>query len=365
MFRTAVLAALSAGLLHACSEAPAPVELPPPSVGVHVVAPDTLTIHREFIGRTDAPDRVELRARVSGILEARDFDEGGEVERGQVLFRIERDTYQALVQQAAASVESAKATVSDAEVQLARMERLSVNRNVSEQDVDAARAAAEVARAALKGAEAALQQAELDLGRTAIDAPVSGRIGEAEIDVGNLVGPDSGVLATIVSLDPIHVRFTLSDVEYLAFRRDSQAGEAPPDIAPRLRLSDGEDYPHPGRLQMLANEIDPGTGTITARAVFANPDKLLRPGQFVTVVFEGTTGEAVLMAPQSAVLAGQDGHSVLVVGDDDVVEQRAVSVGEVDGDMQVITAGLEAGERLVVNGLQKVRPGQPVNVIDR
>ncbi len=356
-----LLAFLVAVLVAGCSEQPPAVEMPVPAVSVHEVSSGALTVRREFIGRLDAPARVDLRARVSGILENRHFDEGGRVEQDQLLFEIERDTYQARVDQATAEVASAEAQRENADVQLSRMEQLSVNRTVSEQDVDAARAAALTARAAVQGARAALQQAELDLEHTRITAPVAGRIGESDIDTGNLVGPDSGVLATLVSLDPIHVHFTLSDVEYLAFRRQAPNGEAP-RIAPVLRLSDQSDYPHQGRLELIANEIDPGTGTLTARAEFPNPDELLRPGQFVSVVFEGTARDNVLMVPQAAVLSGQSGRSVMVVGEDGTVEQRAIETAESSGDSWVVTAGLAAGDRVVVRGLQKIRPGMTVDV---
>ena len=351
----------AAALITGCSEQPTAVEMPVPVVAIHDVESGALTVRREFIGRLDAPERVDLRARVSGILVSRHFDEGARVEQGQLLFEIERDTYEARVDQAEAEVASAEAQRENADVQLSRMEQLSVNRTVSEQDVDEARASALTARAAVQGARAALQQAELDLEHTRITATVGGRIGESEVDAGNLVGPDTGVLATLVSLDPIHVHFTLSDVEYLAFRRQSPDGRAP-NIAPVLRLSDQSDYPHAGRLELIANEIDPGTGTLTARAEFPNPDELLRPGQFVSVIFEGTTGEDVLMVPQAAVLSGQSGRSVMVVDGDGTVEQRAIETGESSGDSWVVTSGLAAGDRVVVRGLQKIRPGMTVDV---
>ncbi len=355
-------------LLAACSEAPAPVEMPPPSVSVATVDSRTVQIHREFIGRTDATARVEIRARVSGVLEERRFAEGAAVSAGDLLYRIESDGYAAAVAQAEAQVESERARVNETGVNLRRMEQLGVNRSVSEQDVDEARAAAQVASAGLKGAEAALQRARLDLEYTTITAPVGGQISETRIDTGNLVGPDSGVLATIVALDPIHVHFTVSDIEYLDFRRRQLAdGRDPADgpaLAPALRLADGIDYPHPGRFELAANEIDPGTGTLTLRAAFPNPEQLLRPGQFVTVVFDGDTEQQSLVVPQQAVLANRAGRSVLVVGDDSTVEQRNVVLGDALGDAFIVESGLEPGERVVVRGLQKVRPGMTVTVDD-
>lgn len=369
MNRHLLILTLIALTLASCSDQPVPVEMPPPSVGVHEVTRQPLVIHREFIGRTAAPARVEVRARVSGTLERLAFREGSAVTAGQVLFEIERQSYEAREAQVAAQVESAQAQLAEAEARLGRLEQLAVNRSVSAQDVDEARAAVQVAGAAVKGGQAALRQAQLDLEYARILSPINGRIGESRVDAGNLVGPETGVLATVIQLDPIRVHFTLSDVEYLEFRRRQTQGPANGDaaggIAPTLRLADRTDYPHEGRLELIGNEIDPGTGTITVRAEFPNPDQLLRPGQFVTVVFDGDAEGDVVSVPQAAVLTTQAGRSVMVVGDDGTVRQRVVEIGEQSGKAWVVTSGLEAGERIVLTGLQRVRDGMTVNVVDR
>lgn len=353
----------------ACSEPPAPIETPPPSVSVYTVEPTTLTVQREFIGRVTSPARVDIRAQVSGILEQRSFEEGGAVNSGDVLYEIERDTYQALVDQAKAKVESDKARANEASISLKRIEKLEASGNVSEQNADEARATAQMAQAALQGSQAALEKAELDLDRTHIVSPLNGRISETKVDAGNLVGPDSGVLATVLQLDPIQVHFTVSDVEYLRYREQQklrgQEADSAPAIAPRLRLTDNSDYPYPGRIELIANEIDTGTGTLTIRAEFPNPDELLRPGQFVSVILAGNGDQSVLAVPQATILTTQAGQAVLVVGDDNMVSQRTVETGQRVGELWQIKSGLKEGEKVIVQGLQKARPGSPVSVVER
>jgi membrane fusion protein (multidrug efflux system) len=358
-------------LVSGCSEEAQQVELPPPSVVVATVAESRIGIRREFIGRTTATERVNLRARVSGILEAREFEEGASVNTGDLLYRIEPDPYQVQVDQAEAQLSADKARLVDAEAKYQRMEALFTKQSVSEQDRDEARAAALMAEAAVQGSGAALERARLDLSWVDLSAPIDGVIGESRVDVGNLVGPESGDLATIIRLDPIHVHFTVSDVEYLNFRKrypdpatDPETAQPGPSVQPSLRLSDDTEYPHPGTMELIANEIDPGTGTLTLRAVFPNPDFLLRPGQFVTAVFETTRAESTIVIPQVAVLSGQAGHSVLVVGDGNIVEQRRIETGERSGNDWVVLTGLAAGERIIVRGLQKARPGEPVEPVE-
>ena len=355
-------------LLNGCSEEAPLVELPPASVVVEAVTSSQVGVRHEFIGRTEAIERIELRARVSGTLEERNFREGSAVETGDLLFRIEREPYQVEVDQAMAQLESDKAQLVDAEAKFQRMETLFKKQSVSEQDRDEAKAASLMAQAAVQGSEAALKRARLDLSYVEITAPTSGLISEAAVDAGNLVSADSGVLATIVRLDPIHVHFTVSDNEYLEYRSRNPDPSVSTDQStgaqPSLRLSNNTVYPASGSVELINNEVNPGTGTISLRAAFPNPDNLLRPGQFVTVVFERTLEEPSILVPQSAVLTGQSGYSVLVVGEDNTVEQRKIETGDRSGDSWVVESGLESGERIIVRGLQKVRPGDVVNAIE-
>jgi len=355
------LVSVIAVIISGCSEAPAPVASPPPSVVVHVVESESVEIRREFIGRTQAIQRVDIRARVTGILQERGFTEGASVAEGDLLFKIEPDTYVAQTEQAIAQVEADKARLVETSANLKRMEALFNKGVVSAQDYEDAKAVALIANAAVQGSEAALKQAQLNLSYVDISAPASGMIGETTIDTGNLIGPDSGVLVTVVQLDPIHVHFTVSDVEYLNFRRQNARQNDGPQVAPQLKLSDNTDYELPGQFQLIGNEVDPGTGNITLRAEFPNPELLLRPGQFVTVVFETTRSETALTVPQAAVLASQAGYSVLVVNVENRVEKRAIKTGERMQGSWVVTEGLNEGDQIILRGLQKVRPGQLVN----
>ena len=359
-----VLCCFAVGI-SACSEAPGPIETPPPAVSVITVKDSPLEIHREFIGRTSATTRVDLRARVTGTLEQRLFEEGATVAAGDVLYQIETDNYEAAVVQATAQFESDKARLREARTNEKRIEKLVLSQTISDQEADSARTTTLVAAAALKASEAALQRAQLDLQYTQILAPSAGVIGETNVNIGNLVGPDSGVLATIIALDPIYVHFTVSDVEYLNFRREAanrEGDSSRPSLQPRLRLSNGDNYDQVGNFELIGNEIDPGTGTLTLRASFPNPLKLLRPGQFVTVEFDGESVRSGLLVPQNAVLASGAGRSVLVVGDDRRIEQRAIEIGDSSGASFIVKSGLENGERVVIRGLQKVRPGMTVDV---
>lgn len=361
-----LLLSLFLPLVVACSEAPAPVEKTTPVVTVIKLNESQIEVNREFIGRTSATSRVELRARVNGILEKRLFEEGRPVATGDTLYIIESDSYQASVAQSEAQVASDRARLDDAMMTQKRMEKLVLSQSISDQEADSARTSTRIAAAALDASKAALQRAKLDLQYTSIVSPNSGVIGETNVNVGNLVGPESGVLATIVALDPIDVHFTISDVEYLNFRRNvsvSDASSARTLLRPQLRLSNGENYQHMGDLNLIGNEIDAGTGTLTLRASFPNPQKLLRPGQFVSVMFKGKTGKSGLLVPQKAVLASGSGRSVLVVDDKGQIEQRTIEIGEVRGENFIVKSGLVVGERIVTRGLQKVRPGMTVNVV--
>ena len=185
------------------------------------------------------------------------------------------------------------------------METLFNKGTISAQDFEDAKAGAQIAEAAVQGSKASLTQAQLNLSYVDISAPISGIVGETTVDTGNLVSTDTGVLVTVVQLDPIHVHFTLSDIEYLNFRRQNAGQEDSPPVAPKLKLSDGTDYELTGQFELIGNEVDPGTGNLTLRTQFPNPDRLLRPGQFVTVVFETTRSETELTVPQAAVLASR------------------------------------------------------------
>jgi membrane fusion protein (multidrug efflux system) len=318
-----------------------------------------VTSTNEFVGRSVANNRVELRARVTGFIESRPFQEGARVAKGDLLYLIEQDEYRAALDAAQAQVDRAQAEVIDAGKNLERSRVLADRQTVSQATLDEAIARDAQAGADLNGAKAALAQAQLNLGYTQIEAPLGGRISTSALDEGNLVGPESGVLATIVATDPIEVRIAVTEREVLAYRRD-QANNAAATFTPRLKLVDGSYLEGEGTLSYLENEIDPTTGTASLYILFPNPQELVLPGQFVTVALETSVSEEKVVVPQSAVQSNQAGPFVLVVGADDKVEARPVGLGERQGAEVVIESGLEPGETIVVEGMQKVRPGAAV-----
>jgi membrane fusion protein, multidrug efflux system len=357
-----LLALVGAALLAGCEQqaetSAATAAGPPPAVAVISVQPTEVTPGVGFNGRVVAVDEVQLRARVTGFLERRLFEEGADVDAGALLFVLEKAPYQAVVEQRQAELASAEANRANTAVQLQRGEELVKNNNIPKAEVDQRRAADQMAAAQILEAQAALRQAQIDLGYTEIHAPIAGRIGRADFSVGNLVGPDSGVLATIVSQDPIYVTFPVSQRQLLEYRREGGDAGGPPVV--RVTLPDGTLYEHPGKLNFLDVQVDPGTDTVTVRAELPNPDRVLVDGQFVGVRVERGQPERVLAVPQAALQVDQAGPYVLVVGGDDKVEARRVTLGEAEGTLAVVRDGLKEGERVIVEGIQKVRPGMAV-----
>lgn len=357
----ALLCALLGAALIGCGSDPAPPQAPPPAVTVASVRASELNTSVRLVGRTEAVDAVDLRARVTGFLERRAFEEGSDVEKGALLFEIERAPYLAAVNAAAAGVADAEASLANARQYQKRLRSVQAGA-VSGAELDAAEAAVREAEAGLEAARANVDSARINLGYTRITAPIHGRIGRAAVTEGNLVGPESGVLTTLVRLDPIFVTFNASERDVLDVRQEALAqSEEVPTFIPRLELANGTQYPHVGEVGFVDNRVDPATGTVTIRATFPNPDGLLLPGQFVTVIAERQQPRSVLLVPQTAIQQTQEGHSVLVVGDDNKVASRKVTLGERSGREWVVKSGLTAGEMVIVGGTQKVRAGIEVN----
>lgn len=354
---------LMAATLIGCREqqATAPPAQPPSVVAVAATA-RSIEPAATFVGRVVAVDRVELRARVDGFLRERRFTEGQEVKVGDVLFVIEPDQYQAVLEQRQADLEKAIADQLNTGAQLVRGKELLEQKNVAQSRVDELQAADSIARASIAQARAALAAAQLDLGYTQVVAPVGGRIGLANYTVGNLVGPASGALATIVSRDPIDIQFPVTQRELLEARRtvEDQGGN-PRDVQVRVRLPDDHLYEEVGHLDFIDVTTDPGTDSVTLRAKIANPDGILVDRQYVGVVLQAGAPETAILIPQSALQFDQQGQYVMIIDADGKAQIRRITTGQVQGSEVIVTQGLQEGELVITQGLQKARPGQPVS----
>jgi membrane fusion protein (multidrug efflux system) len=333
---------------------------PAPAVTVVPVANREVTDTAEFVGRVVAINKVEIVARVPGFIEERTFTEGQEVKKGDLLFRIEQATYKALVDQQLAAVAKAKATEANAVLQLERGKELGRSLNISQSTIDQRAADAGTAKADVMVAQAALEQAKINFDYTEIHSPIDGRIGLANFTVGNLVGPTSGSLATIVSYDPIYVIFQASERDIIAYKR-RVAAEGGPHVVVHLKLPDGSIYQQPGMSNFLDVQAANTTDTVAVRAQFPNPDGLLIPGGVLGVTVERGAPKSALIVPQAAVQVDQAGRYVLLVDDAKKVELRRITTGAEQGSDIVVTSGLKQGELVITEGIQKVRPGQVVS----
>jgi membrane fusion protein (multidrug efflux system) len=336
---------------------------PPPSVSVTPVVSRAVTETAAFIGRITAINKVDIVARVPGFIEQRQFTEGQQVKSGDLLFRIEPDTYKAAVEQASANLAKAKAAETNAALQLARGKELVRNQNIPQSTVDQRQADEASAQADVLAAQAALDQANINLGYTEIHSPIDGRIGLANFTIGNLVGPTSGTLATIVSQDPIYVIFQASERDVLDYKRriaelTDKSGHLPISIT----MPDGSAYAQKGMTDFLDIQVTGNTDTVAVRAQLANPQGLLVAGGIVGVTVEAAAPQSALVIPQSAVQIDQSGSYVLVVDSAKKIEMRRVTTGTQQDRDVVVTSGLKEGEQIVVEGIQKVRPGQVVSV---
>src|SRR5215831_10324528 len=354
------LALCSLGFAVAAADAAAQSAAPPPAVSVVPVVSRVVTETGDFIGRVTAIDKVDIVARVPGFIEERNFTEGQQVKKGDLLFRIEQATYKAAVEQARATLAKAKATEVNAKLQLERGKELVRNSNIPQATVDQRAADEEAAQASIMEARAALDQAEINLGYTEIRSPIDGRIGLEAFSVGNLVQPSSGRLATIVSQDPIYVIFQVSQRNILEYKRRVAESDSNTRVTIHLKLPDGSIYRHPGISNFLDVQVDPTTDTVAVRAQVPNPEGQLIAGGVVGVIVERGAPRSALTIPRSAVLLDQAGRYVLLVDAEKKVEQRRITTGVEQGRDIVVTGGLNAGELVIVEGLQKVRPGQTV-----
>jgi len=340
----------------------------PPEVNVVTVHPRDIAATFEQVGQTAGVREVEVRPRVTGILLRWNYKEGGAVQAGRSLFTIDPAPFQIAVAKADADLASARAKDAQTERDIERLQPLYEQGMVSRKAFDDALSAKEVAAAGVKAAKAALTQAKLDLEYTRVEAPISGVTSRALKSEGSLVEAQQTLLTTISQVDPIHVIFSISESEHLKLNREAAAGrlQLPRDgrFTVTVRLSDGTTYARPGRVDFSDVRINPETGTSEARAVLPNSDQSLRPGQFVRVTLAGATYINALAVPQRAVLEGPTGKIVMTVNAQGLVEPRPVEVGAWAGADWIITSGLNAGDRVIVDGVMKARPGAPVKIAE-
>jgi membrane fusion protein (multidrug efflux system) len=341
-----------------------PPAAPPVEVVVAAVVQRDVPVTSEWIGTTEGTVNAEIRAQVSGYLISRDYQEGRLVRNGELLFRIDPRPFQAALEQAKGELGRAQAALGKARLDVERYTPLVAEGAVSRQELDNAIQARHAGDATVQTARAAVDKAQLDLSFTEIRSPIDGIAGVAVAQLGNLVGPGGPEpLTTVSQVDPIRVSAPISEREYLAFaRRSGDLADAPAerDATLELILADGSVHSERGRAILAGREVDPRTGTILFKGEFANPGNLLRPGQYARVRAVTETKKGALLVPQRAVSELQGVQQVAVVGPDDKVELRVVETGVRDGSLQVIEKGLEVGERVVVEGLQKVRAGSVV-----
>lgn len=355
-------------LLGACGQQAA--QAPPPTEVTVVTARSQPLVNRvQLPGRVQAVRYAEVRARVDGIVEKRLYEEGTDVKAGTELFLIDPRELRNKLNSVRATLARAEAEAANAEQNVARYEGLVAEEAISKQEYDAAVARLRTARADVEQMRAQLESAELSLSYTRVTSPIDGRAGRAQVTEGALVSASAATLLTTVEqLDPIYVNFSQSSSEILAIRREMTTGQLQfpelGNVVVRLQLEDGSPYPNPGHLNFFAMSIDEATGTAALRAVFPNPDRILLPGQFVTAHIEAGIRPKGMLIPQRAVRLTAQGASVLVVNADNVVENRTVEVGTLQGSEWDILKGLEEGERVIVDGIQKVQPGQTVSVVE-
>ena len=362
-----ILCAAAIAAVSACSKEAAPVAPPPPEVLVTAPVQRDVPVYMELVGQAAGFQDVEIRARVEGFLETMTFTEGSLVRKGQLLYTIDPKPLQAVLANAKANLATSQARLEKAVNDVKRLTPLAAQQAVSQQELDNASAQRDAAVAQVDAGKAAVEKAELDLGYTKIYAPLDGLIGTTKVKAGNLVGRgESTLLVTISQIDPILFRAGIAEAEYLRVARRVQEqrekgivqGEKTPI---QLILADGTVHPQPGYLDAVERNVDTLTGTIALQIKFPNPERLVRPGQFGRVRFVIDMKPGALLVPQRAVQELQNLYNLAVVGADNKVSFRTIKVGPREGTLWVIEEGLKPGERVIVEGLQRVSEGAVVN----
>lgn len=357
---TAVIAVLA---LVSCDK-PAPPAAPPPPVTVARPLAQDVETFDEFTGTTEAVESAEIRARVPGFLQSIEFEPSSKVEKGDLLFVIEPAEYEAAVEMAEASLSKAKAEYEEAKWNSDRLEDLFKREVAAEKEVVEARMKLALTKAGVEAADAELTKAQLDLDYTQVRSPIDGMVGRNLVDVGNLVGAgEHTLLANVNRMDPIHAYYEANErlvLEHLAREKQYESLEDNPNRRAFLGLADEKGYPHEGVLDYVDNTVDPGSGTITLRSAFPNPDGRLFPGLFARIRMPAGRIDGALLVSECALASDQGGRYLLIVSDKNIVEQRPVEVGPAVGQRRVILSGVSADDWVVVNGLQRARPGRKV-----
>ena len=356
-----LIACLSLAVACAKKEAPPP---PPPEVEVAAAIQQDVPIYIELVGATLGSEDVEIRARVEGYLASVNFTEGSFVKKGQLLYKIDPQPFEAALAQAQANLETAKARLEKTNNDVARYKPLAAQKAVSQQELDNALSAQEAARFQVTAYDALTAKAKLDLAYTTINSPVNGLIGTTQKKVGSLVGRgENTLLNTISQVNPILFRCAIAEAEYLRLARVGAAKDKSLEkkFGVELILADGTIFSHKGRLDAIERAVDATTGTLTGQFSFPNPELILRPGQYGKARFVTDVKEDAVLVPQLAVQEIQGLYSLMVVKPDATVEQRMVKAGERVGNLWIIDSGLKPGEKVIVEGIQKVKPGVKVN----
>lgn len=356
-------------LLSACQPAPqqtTPATQAAVEVAVLTLQPEAVTLNTELPGRVHAFSQAQIRPQVSGIILSRNFTEGGEVKAGDTLYQIDPAPYQSSLNSAKAQLAKTEANLMQASAKASRFKDLRKNKLVSQQDTDEVIALEQQAAADVQAAKASVEQAGLQLKYSKVLAPISGRIGKSAVTAGALVNSgQTEALATITALDPVYVEITQSSKELLQLKQalaQGQLNAAGTEVS--LKLEDGSLYQHKGQLQFSEVSVDESTGSVVLRAQFTNPNQLLLPGMYVRATLNSGIKTAAILAPQRAVSRNAKGEATaLVVNDEDKAELRVLTTRRTIGDKWLIEEGLAAGDRLIVEGLQKVRPGSPVKAV--
>ncbi len=336
---------------------------PTPAVVVTPAHVENVAPVSSFIGHVQAIQSVQIVPRVTAFIEDEPTPQGSDVKAGQVLFALQKAQYEAAVQSAQAKLASANAALANTQRQYERAAQLATRGYEATANLDVARANRDQAQADVLGAQAALTQAQLDLSYTTITSPIAGRLGAVTLTKGNLVTPTTAALATVNQMDPIRIVFSVADRRFVDFKQrvGSDVKQATAALALQVVLPNGKEYDRPGKIAFINNEADPQTGTVAVYADFPNPEALLLPGSYVTVNVRPAKPEEAVLAPIAAIQTDQSGSFVLVVGPDHKVAQRPIQLGRQIGQEYVIGKGLTAGENVIVQGVQKVRPGAVVN----